>query len=78
MEALQWRFEEPKVKAVQDARAQDPELAITVLLPELSPRLWWQESLHNQFALELVLRHEPGVAVTTVPVQRSRRRPQAA
>jgi hypothetical protein len=61
----------PIVKVVHDARTQDPEMRITILLPEVIPRRWWQESLHNQFAvaLELVLRHESGVVITTVPVQ---------
>jgi amino acid transporter len=61
----------PVVQFVKDARTQDPDLRITVLLPEVIPRRWWQEPLHNQFAvtLELVLRHEPGIVITTVPLQ---------
>jgi amino acid transporter len=44
---------------------------VTVLLPEVVPRRWWQEALHNQtvFTLQLALRREPNVVVTTLPVQ---------
>jgi hypothetical protein len=61
----------PMVDYIEEVRQQDPELRVTVLLPEVVPRYWWQETLHNQFAvgLELALRHMPGVAITTVPVQ---------
>ncbi len=44
---------------------------VTVLLPEVVPRRWWQEALHNQtvFTLQLALRRQRNVVVTTVPVQ---------
>jgi amino acid transporter len=44
---------------------------ITILLPEVIPRWAWQQALHNQteFAIELVLRTNPNVIVTTVPVR---------
>jgi amino acid transporter len=44
---------------------------VTVLLPEVVPRRWWQEALHNQTVLtvELALRREPNIVVTTLPVQ---------
>jgi amino acid transporter len=44
---------------------------VTVLLPEVVPRRWWQEALHNQtvFTLQLALRRVPNVVVTTLPVQ---------
>ena len=44
---------------------------VTVLLPEVVPRHWWQEALHNQtvLQLQLELRGKPDVAVTTVPVR---------
>jgi hypothetical protein len=47
---------------------------VTVLLPEVVPRHWWQEGLHNQtvLTLQLALRGAPGVVVTTVPVQLER------
>jgi hypothetical protein len=44
---------------------------VTVLLPEVVPRKWWQEALHNQtvFTLQLALRRQPNVVVTALPVQ---------
>jgi amino acid transporter len=44
---------------------------VTVLVPEVVPRRWWQEALHNQtvITLQLVLRREPHIVVTTLPVQ---------
>jgi amino acid transporter len=47
---------------------------VTVLLPEVVPRHWWQEALHNQtvLTLQLALRAAPDVVVTTVPVQLQR------
>jgi hypothetical protein len=47
---------------------------VTVVLPEVVPRHWWQEGLHNQTALslQLALRRAPDVVVTTVPVQLAR------
>ncbi|HEX7248581.1 MAG TPA: APC family permease [Actinomycetota bacterium] len=42
---------------------------VTVVLPELVPRHWWENLLHNQTALffKRVLLFEPGVVVTSVP-----------
>ena len=47
---------------------------VTVLLPEVVPRQWWQEGLHNQtvLTLQLTLRGAPDVVVTTVPVKLER------
>jgi hypothetical protein len=47
---------------------------VTVLLPEVVPRHWWQEGLHNQtvLTLQLALRGAPGVIVTIVPVRLER------
>jgi amino acid transporter len=44
---------------------------VTVVVPEVVPRHWWQEGLHNQTALtlQLALRGEPDVVLTTVPVR---------
>jgi amino acid transporter len=60
----------PLIDFIEAALKEDPELRVTVLLPEVIPHYWWQEPLHNQFAvgLELALRHVPHVAITTVPV----------
>jgi hypothetical protein len=53
---------------------QDASGRVTVVLPEVVPRHWWQEGLHNQTALsvQLALRSVPDVVVTTVPVQLQR------
>ena len=42
---------------------------MTVVLPELVPRHWWENLLHNQTALffKRILLFEPGVVVTSVP-----------
>jgi amino acid transporter len=47
---------------------------VTVMLPEVVPRYWWQQALHNQTALtlDLLLRTNPQVVVTTVPVRLER------
>ncbi|MDQ1501201.1 MAG: hypothetical protein QOI86_4541, partial [Actinomycetota bacterium] len=47
---------------------------VTVLIPELANRHWWEELLHNQIALSLKgrLLFRPGTVVTSVPF-----RPQA-
>jgi hypothetical protein len=46
-----------------------PDTVVTVVLPELVPRHWWENLLHNQTALffKRVLLFEPGVVVTSVP-----------
>jgi hypothetical protein len=43
--------------------------SVTVLIPELAIRHWWEELLHNQTALSLKgrLLFRPGTVVTSVP-----------
>jgi hypothetical protein len=43
---------------------------VTVVMPEVIARHWWQEALHNQtnLQLQLALRGVPGVVLTSVPV----------
>jgi hypothetical protein len=62
---------EPLVHTIEDLRREHPRTRIGVLLPELVPRHWWEEPLHNQFtvALQLALRHEEHVIIINVPVQ---------
>jgi amino acid transporter len=45
------------------------DAVVTVVLPELVPRHWWESALHNQTALffKRLLLFEPGVVVTSVP-----------
>src|SRR5439155_23071202 len=42
---------------------------VTVLIPELAIRHWWEELLHNQTAMSLKARllFRPGTVVTSVP-----------
>ena len=55
------------------------DTVVTVVLPELVPRHWWENLLHNQTALffKRVLLFEPGVVVTSVPVPPRRSRGRA-
>ncbi len=50
-------------------REGDP--TVTVVLPDILPRAWYQTLLHNQseLAFKLALLHHPGVVVTSVPFQ---------
>jgi hypothetical protein len=45
------------------------DTVVTVVLPELVPRHWWENLLHNQtaFAIKRLLLFEPGVVVSSVP-----------
>ncbi len=46
-----------------------PGTVVTVVLPELIPRHWWENALHNQTALfvKRLLLFEPSVVLTSVP-----------
>jgi amino acid transporter len=52
---------------------------VTIVLPEIIPRHWWENLLHNQtaFYLKRLLMFEPGVVVTSVPfhIREPTRRP---
>ncbi len=50
---------------------------VTVLIPELAIRHWWEELLHNQTALSLKgrLLFRPGTVVTSVPYRPPEQRP---
>jgi hypothetical protein len=45
------------------------DTVVTVVLPELIPRHWWENILHNQTALfvKRLLLSEPAVVLTSVP-----------
>ena len=51
------------------ANTERGDTVVTVILPELVPRHWWENLLHNQtaFAIKRLLLFEPGVVVTSVP-----------
>lgn len=48
---------------------QHPDTVVTVVLPEVIPRHWWENALHNQTALfvKRLLLREPQVVLTSVP-----------
>jgi amino acid transporter len=47
-----------------------PGTVVTVVMPELVPRHWWEQILHNQTALfvKRLLLFEPSVVLTSVPL----------
>ncbi len=59
----------PPLLAEIRAHTDRGDTVVTVVLPELVPRHWWESLLHNQTALffKRVLLFEPGVVVTSVP-----------
>lgn len=59
----------PLSRYVSALQRRCPSVTITVVIPELVVRRWWQAILHNQvgFRLRTVLRSCPGVVVATVP-----------
>ena len=50
---------------------RDGDHMVTVVLPDVLPRRWYQTLLHNQseLAFKLALLRQPGVIVTSVPFQ---------
>jgi amino acid transporter len=59
----------PMVNYIESLHRLSPDLTLTVILPELVVRHWWQRILHNQTAprLRRALRPLPKIVVTTVP-----------
>lgn len=59
----------PLVYYIEEVQRQRPDLTVTVILPEIVARHWWQRLLHNQiaFRLQRALRPLPRLVVTTVP-----------
>jgi amino acid transporter len=55
---------------IRERAAGKPGHQVTVVMPEVVARHWWQEVLHNQtnLHLQLALRGTPGVVLTTVQV----------
>jgi hypothetical protein len=60
---------EPLLDYIDELNRQEPGELVTVVLPELVPRHWWENALHNQIALrmKLALFTRPGTVVTSVP-----------
>jgi amino acid transporter len=61
---------EPIIEEVERLHRAEPELAITVILPEFITHKWWQQFLHNQSALRIkaALLLKEDVIVTSVPM----------
>ncbi len=59
----------PMVNYIELLHRLRPDLTLTVILPEIVVRHWWQRILHNRTALRLrrALRPLPKVVVTTIP-----------
>ena len=59
----------PMVNYIESLHRQGPELTLTVVLPEIVVKRWWQRALHNRTAprLRRALRPLPKIVVTTVP-----------
>ena len=61
----------PLLAYVESLHARSPELTLTVIVPELEVRHWWQRPLHDDTALRLrhALKRLPKTVVTSVPFQ---------
>jgi amino acid transporter len=59
----------PLINEIESLHRQRPDLTLTVILPEIVVRHWWQRGLHNRTAARLrrALRPLPKIVVTTVP-----------
>ncbi len=59
---------EPILEEVERFQRAEPEISLTVILPEYITSKWWQSFLHNQmaFRIKAALMLRPGVIVTTV------------
>jgi amino acid transporter len=62
------RVIEPILDEVDRFRLAEPEVCLTVILPEFVTPKWWQRVLHNQmaFRIKAMLMTRPGVIVTSV------------
>ncbi len=60
---------EPILHEVDRMRAAEPEITITVIVPEFVTDNWWGNLLHNQTALRLkaMLYTRPGIVVISIP-----------
>jgi amino acid transporter len=62
------RIVEPILDEVDRFKLAEPEVCLTVILPEFVTPKWWQRILHNQmaFRIKAMLMLKPGVIVTSV------------
>ena len=61
----------PIIDYIRRVRADRPRDVVSVFVPEYVVGRWWEQLLHNQYALRLKgrLLFQPGVMVTSVPYQ---------
>ena len=59
----------PLVNYLWSLHRLQPDLTLTVAVPEIVARRWWHRILHDHVALRLqrALKNLPGVVVTSVP-----------
>ncbi len=59
----------PMVEYVENLRRDSPGELVTVVVPEIVPRRWWEHFLHNKTALYIrtAFLFKPNVVVTAVP-----------
>jgi hypothetical protein len=59
----------PLVEYVENQRRDAPGELVTVVVPEIVPRRWWEHFLHNKTALYIrtAFLFKPNVVVTAVP-----------
>jgi len=59
----------PIVEYVEDLRMLSPGELVTVVVPEIVPKRWWEHLLHNKTALYIrtAFLFKPNVVVTSVP-----------
>lgn len=61
---------EPLLAYIEEiAASQEPNEVLTIVVPRVVPRGWWQNALHAQTAvwLRLMLMFRPGIVITDVP-----------
>jgi amino acid transporter len=59
----------PMIHHIEALHRQQPDLTLTVILPELVVRHWWHRALHSRLAprLRRALKPLPKIVITTVP-----------
>jgi len=62
------RIVEPILAEVDRFKMAEPDVCLTIILPEFVTKHWWESVLHGQMALRIKaqLMLKPGVIVTSV------------
>ena len=60
----------PLARYIHALHSQQPDLTLTIVLPELILKHFWQQPLHNHTGrrLQHALRHQPGIVTTAIPL----------